>query len=307
MRYVNRRVSAFAVPILALILLTCAFHAFRMLHQVQEPTVKTNICNDKDVGTSVNQDISRLPPTTSQDSGLLSLVKPYSEHRIAVVTFLAPKQGREHFATSLYNSISNYSLPNMLAYTEQHGYPLFFYNTHLVGKGRASYWAKMPILRHYLNTGFYDWILFTDIDVLFMNFSIPLSKFTGATEDHHHFIGTLECGHKNPKSSLIRSGFFMIRNSAIGLEFLDFWENMHDRFKFRPNPEQEALEAMHRMIIWKERIKIFPEAEFHTYPHCYKQGDFSVHFPGPSKGMLPKWFASRAPKLLNKEKLSLNV
>lgn len=211
---------------------------------------------------------------------------------IAIITFLAPNHGQEHFQSSTYNNITRYSLPNMLSYTHRQGYPLFFYNSNLVNKSRSTYWSKMPIIRHYLETDHYEWILFTDVDVLFVNESIPLSLFTDMAGSGHHVIGTLECGHeKNMSESKIRSGFFMVRNSDEGKRFLNEWEGMYDDYKEKFNPEQEALETLHGSGEWKEKILILNERDFHTYSSCYKSGDrpFSVHFPGAEKKKMKEW------------------
>jgi hypothetical protein len=113
-----------------------------------------------------------------------------------------------------FGSYMTLTLRNMLSYAQRWGIPFFFLNSGIVKSivqnitddpsGVHPYWAKSAVVKHYLDMKKgdehqFDWILWTDIDVLFARFEIPLSKFIPTdpidydSEDGIHFVAPTEC------------------------------------------------------------------------------------------------------------------
>ncbi|KAI8914571.1 hypothetical protein EDD86DRAFT_244757 [Gorgonomyces haynaldii] len=205
--------------------------------------------------------------------------------RIAMVSYLIEKSG--HMSLDSYKSIVYLTIENLVKYSQRHTYPFFFLNDDVVtdlfdGFGNG-YWAKLYILKHYLeaNIGKIDWILYTDADVLIINQDIPLEAFIAPCANTHHFIGVVEPGHKSFDyyRDLIRSGFFMIRNSKEGRAFIDEWIASYETFKDIQNPEQSALENFFGNTEYHHLFCMHTSSAFHTYSEAYRDGMFSVHFP----------------------------
>lgn len=187
---------------------------------------------------------------------------------------------------SKYQSISSCAIDNFLLYSHRHNYPFFFMNKHLLNTNRKLYWGKIDIIRHYFSLG-YDWIVWTDLDVLFMNHDIRLQTFIDNVPASAHFIGVLQT-----KFRKIASGFFIIRNSKQSLELLDFWDSLHDEYKNYDTPEQLALEFISTHSKWKELFFFHPSRLFHCFTEFYELNvSLSVHFTNlERKWYLPDWY-----------------
>jgi hypothetical protein len=202
---------------------------------------------------------------------------------IAVTTMYVKPKLREDLR--LFEGFVPYALGNMLDYCNHHGYPFFFYHSTeiLDAQDKTSmYWSKLSILEHYLDKGrdFYNWILWTDIDVYFLKRELPLHVFTEPVPDKYHMIGVLECGRNDPiyLASSIRSGFFFIRNSAQGRELLRVWRDLEANFRASPTPEQRALQYLFLFTPLRDWIYLFPTRNLHAYQECVEDETFSVHF-----------------------------
>lgn len=225
-----------------------------------------------------------------QNSRQSDTLKP---SEFAIVTYYAPQKNASHnvwFSQQLYMQVANKTLSNLARYSHIHGHAFFFMNGNMVDtETRAAYWGKMDVMEYYMNKG-YKWILWTDIDVLFMDMKRSIfEEWVLAANDDQHMLFVDECG---TPAGPVRSGFFAVRNSPQGRSFLQAWRETFDSFKSNPNPEQEALEGMIKNPQWANISSISSHSKFHTYPHCY-DGDssdaISVHFPGPTKTLVSKF------------------
>ncbi|KAI9015370.1 hypothetical protein DFJ74DRAFT_679919 [Hyaloraphidium curvatum] len=171
----------------------------------------------------------------------------------------------------------------MRSYAERWGYA-FHFSTMPPGKGRQAYWAKMDLVRSYLDKG-YDWVLYTDIDVLIIDHSRPLQDFMV----NRDIISVAECTvrvelGRNNTNPVIRSGFLLLRNGPDGRGFLDTWAGSYEAFKDIENPDQTSLESIHASPEWNERIHLADWRDFHAYDNCDRSfASFSLHFPGAAK------------------------
>lgn len=202
--------------------------------------------------------------------------------KIAFVTMYAKTKKKGHSKAETYMKFAALTLQNIEKYTTKHGYPFFFMNDHYVNPERQAWWAKMDIIDNYFKDG-YEWVVWTDLDVLILNQEVPMTRFL---DDQYDFIGTGEWDH--PYS--IRSGFFAIRNSKIGRCFLNTWRSTYNtRFREHGNPEQDSLVRMVKQPKWKNRVKWWRAQEFHTYDSekvttkDKLSNTFSMHFPNVRK------------------------
>jgi hypothetical protein len=237
--------------------------------------------------------------TSTANADVVSIVQSMNLN-IAVVTFLVNRVQSPQFGVDIYTQLVRHTVPNMVKYCQIWGYPFYFLNDHLVGQGKHAFWGKMDILLHYLTTQIkLDWILYTDIDVLFTNNAIPLQALIQDCSDDHHFIVVLEPLSKSHVYTadkighLVRSGFFMVRNSPQSIDFLKSWQQMHSEYKDVHNPEQTALEDLVNSPEHRHLFCMHTSMAMHTYSTNWRKGMFSVHFPSPIyKAHVGRWVRS---------------
>lgn len=87
--------------------------------------------------------------------------------RFAVVTLMARNSGSVDNTTTR-NAMAHYSFINKLNYCRHRGYDLIVEGDEAVDHTRAPAWSKIRVLRKWLP--FYEWVVWVDMDTLFMNF-----------------------------------------------------------------------------------------------------------------------------------------
>ncbi|KAI8895745.1 hypothetical protein BC833DRAFT_567224 [Globomyces pollinis-pini] len=237
----------------------------------------------------------------------LSIPPKIDNSRVAMVTYFAPQANKEiriHFKDELYSLIIKNCMANIAAYSHTHGIPFFFRNSHLVDTTtKAAYWGKMDVIQHYFKAG-YEWVIWTDIDVLFMNSTRSLvDEWIKKAKPEHSLAWVLECSGEVNKYGSVRSGFFAIRNSPDGIAFLDAWKDSHKDFGSNWNPEQEALEKLVEEPRWKNMSYFAPPDGVHTYPECYESYDktaISIHLVSSAKVRV-EHFKNQTDMLLNSD------
>ncbi|KAI8914573.1 hypothetical protein EDD86DRAFT_259975 [Gorgonomyces haynaldii] len=228
--------------------------------------------------------------------------KLWPRQKIAMATYLIYREYDDAFKfdVGIYKPYVHATVSNLIHYAQEQNYPFYFLNDHIVDSHMSSFWAKLHIIKHYLNKhkNSLDWLLYTDTDVLILRQEIPLEAFIQPCAEHHHFIGVLEPGHHDAFDNyggLIRSGFFMIRNSPEGRQFIDTWIDKHQVYKDFHNPEQTALEHMFASDD-KEFFCMHSSMSMHSYNEHYRDGMFSVHFPSPfKKPVIPQFYEHYIP------------
>ena len=219
------------------------------------------------------------------DQGIL--IQP---SEFAIVTYYAPQKNNSHIVNhskDLYMKVANITLTNLARYSQKHGHAFFFMNGNMVDtNSKSAYWGKMNVLEYYLNKG-YKWVLWTDIDVLFMNFSMSIfEEWIRPVKKSTHLLFVNECIPFKESLGPIRSGFFAVRNSHQGRSFLQAWRETFDDYKSIRDPEQHALEDMIKEEKWFNISEISSHSLIHTYPQCYNGSTISVHFPGRDKRLV---------------------
>jgi hypothetical protein len=113
-----------------------------------------------------------------------------------MITFFVPQKNHSWHVHSphLFEGFLNCTIPNIATYSAVHGIPFFFKNDFLVDAvTKAVYWSKMGAVKHYLNFG-YKWVIWTDVDVLFMRKDISLIDiWLSKARPHHHIALVGEC------------------------------------------------------------------------------------------------------------------
>lgn len=108
-----------------------------------------------------------------------------------------------------YVIIHNY---NIKKYVDKYGYEYKYYNS----CKQNVYWCKIFMVIEAIKNNNYDYIVWLDSDTIIKNFNIDIGNIFN-TFSSDIFIGS----DNNPKYYLINSGVFAIKNSTIGLNFLN--------------------------------------------------------------------------------------
>ena len=108
-----------------------------------------------------------------------------------------------------YINIHNH---NINAYVKKWNYVYKFYN-HC---SENTYWCKIYIVLYLLKQNVFDYVVWLDSDTIIKNFDVDIGKILNKYSSDI-YIGS----DNNPKFNIINSGVFIIKNSTIGINFLN--------------------------------------------------------------------------------------
>ena len=191
--------------------------------------------------------------------------------------------------TDNYESLADITLhQNKYNYCAVHGYPLVVMTDGWKYERKANGFDKISLIRRalkqYPNC---EWVFFSESDAMITNFKVKLEQFA---DDRFHFILPADINGTN-------CGNFMIRNSEIGLAFLDSIECAGAIYKNHPMYENQYIQDCVTGTFWRSVIKVVPQRLFNSYdyttmpkypgPHNdalgvngqWQSGDFMIHFP----------------------------
>lgn len=186
--------------------------------------------------------------------------------KIAVVTMTCPR----------YNAIAEVSLPNMLEYTERHGY---FQSVISLPETEGFHYKKHEFFREAFKTDIQA-IFYKDIDTVITNMNIPIDAFIS---DEHDLMITKDVGGVN-------GGSLIIKNSEGGRWVNDFILSHRNEF----NNEQEVIDHYIDDPEFSKYVKILSHPSINSYrydaypelTHITKreegnwhEGDFLLHTP----------------------------
>ena len=201
-----------------------------------------------------------------------------------------------------------YGLSNIIYYANKHRYP-FFFQHHLKLHDRELFWEKVTVILDFLldnledGGGSFKWILWTDVDVLFLRTDLSLETFIMEIPSDAHMAIVLEC-HATREAYLrnsVRSGFFLVRVSQESVDFFQKWLAMASEHPYNESliPEQLALQSLFSEISSQNSpfFHIFPATRFHCYAECAIFNEsFSIHFPNKErKHIMKDWFWKLSP------------
>jgi hypothetical protein len=221
-----------------------------------------------------------------------------------IVTVLVKPEKQAYNDFSVYQNVSLLVLPLFHRYAKTHNYEFVVNHGSAVGKVAARtaqsffhvhrergststpsgaavqpYWRKIAALKEVAKTKSWEWILYTDIDVVVVDEGISLDHFVLGHEEKL-FVGAGECRHPD----VARSGFFLLKNDNRTSAFLDEWLSLFAVYEHAENPDQLALEEVLARPKWRGDVFLHHWSIFHSYDICPQwMNSFSVHFPGSSK------------------------
>ncbi|KAJ3237533.1 hypothetical protein HDU81_009347 [Chytriomyces hyalinus] len=210
--------------------------------------------------------------------------------QLAIITFAKGASAEQ---------IGKITLPNKQRYAQKHGYGYYNFATlsALPVDAQGMYFTKFKSILATFDMG-YEWVLWSDADALFMNFSVPLLEFADPLYD---FI--LPVGEPANKmyAHVPNNGHFMFKNSA--------WSRAYIAYILQASSQGHCeqfglingwLQACDRGVFWldDQGLLVWTQQKFgrdvtcHTkhvsfnhfdseYP-WYNEGDLVLHLPGRS-------------------------
>eukprot|EP01104_Vermistella_antarctica_P010959 TRINITY_DN2989_c0_g1_i2.p1 TRINITY_DN2989_c0_g1~~TRINITY_DN2989_c0_g1_i2.p1 ORF type:complete len:288 (-),score=44.75 TRINITY_DN2989_c0_g1_i2:792-1655(-) len=169
---------------------------------------------------------------------------------------------------------------NKRQYTARHGYEMVVENDQVANHKRRISWSKVLALKKHLAR--FDWLMWVDVDTLFMDLEMPLSRFQ---DDRYDVM-------MSSNENGVNAGVIFVRNTPWGHQFLDTWWNQtkYIRRAGRGSGDQHALRHLMKKAEFRSHVKTFPQCAFNSrvemrvwsWYHFFMKGDFLVHFAGLS-------------------------
>jgi len=209
---------------------------------------------------------------------------------VAIVSLCAYPEG---------HVLPRYAMSNHRLYAERHGYA-YHVSTEAVDESRPPAWGKVKLMHQHVEMGRWDWVMWADCDVYFMNLSVTLDSLLfryGAArapagtfaeprlDPDFHFLVTED-------HAMLNTGIFLARSSAWSEAMLrriwgpqdsvwthhpwweqaamcwDFWADLPQRFRGVDHVEwarQARPEADEMEGIYPSAVRIAPQGEFNSY------------------------------------------
>ena len=207
--------------------------------------------------------------------------------RIGVMTINAQPHTRSLGTSSRASWMHRISYHNKKTYCEKWGYDLIIEDIDVVNRTRDVAWSKIPAFRKWLPK--YQWIMWVDMDALFMEYHIDLTRFID--DKYDVVIGKDWNG--------INMGVYFMKNTPYNFQLMEemwdaprtFWHPWEEQSTLMAiwNPAQNPYARQHAL-----RVHVVDQHAFNSYPTtfvwghyeaAYRNGDFLVHFPN-CKGVI---------------------
>ncbi|OUM60962.1 glycosyltransferase family 34 protein [Piromyces sp. E2] len=174
------------------------------------------------------------------------------------------------------NTVYENSISEFYQYCKIHGYK-FIFNNKRYNTNRNIFYMKLNVLLDAviqgLKTEEYNWIFWTDSDVMIANPNIKIESFI-PKDDRIHFIAASDRHGLN-------AGVFMLRVHPWTLDYLNralsiaYFKKEVLRFSDQSSLNNVLVEDKE-----DEHYVIVPQHWFNNYPNKLKPGDFLFHFAG---------------------------
>jgi len=195
-----------------------------------------------------------------------------------------------------YRELGNIASANKSEYCYRYGYDYLEDNKINYSSYPHPSWSKPDSILKYINL--YDWIFWSDVDSLFMNFTIPIERYI---DNNFNFIGSYFYS-AYLKLSVFHTGNFLIKCDQISEEVLkESLQFISDSHQLR---EEWGITSVLFNQYRRRVLKLLPEDTFATWVKDsyiidnklheidwfewlpYKHGDFINHFGSliPFKG-----------------------
>ncbi len=193
-------------------------------------------------------------------AGYQALLQRKLGQRIAVVSAFTPDYApwAERFAESKAD------------YCRRHGYT---FKLHRDGfdASRPAAWSKLLFVDWVLHD--HDWVVWMDADVEIKNPAIMLEHYLDTDKN---LVITSDVAGPN-------SGVFALRACQWSLDFLDELWNFNDNVTHRWW-ENRGFHAL--VPKYPNHCLVLPQKGLNSYPDCYSEGDFLLHYAGDHKSAI---------------------
>lgn len=204
--------------------------------------------------------------------------------------------------TADYQPLADLTIANHKEYCDRHGY-----SYHVI-KEDCPYmpnfmFLRFPHLIKLFKDYNYDYIHFSGIDTLIMNYTIKIEDWID--KDYHFQLAKETSGGYRA----LNSDVFIVKNSPEGLAILELLASKQEEYKYKYWQEQAVMIDYFGREPYVNWIKIMPMQSFNSYPwrfydenqtgHAdvhkgepgdFKLGDFLLHAPGHTmKNRLRIW------------------
>ncbi|CAE8588387.1 unnamed protein product [Polarella glacialis] len=217
-------------------------------------------------------------------------------------------------------------MSNHKIYAERHGYD-YRVGTEIVDSGRPAAWGKVKLMHQYVAQRQWDWVLWADCDVYFMNLTVTLDSILFRYGARPGADGILELDPKfhflaTEDHAMLNTGIFLTRSSDWSEAMLkrvwgppdsvwtehpwweqaamawEFWSDLASKFRAADHLEWAKLaDGSHDEMegIYPEPVRIVPQVEFNSYhpitsrfiADTWAPGKFVIAFNGVTSSSSP--------------------
>lgn len=212
--------------------------------------------------------------------------------------------------TSDYQPLADLTIANHLEYCQKHGYDYHVYKENIPYNPNFGF-LRFPVLLDLFKTRNYDYIHFSGIDTLIMNFNIKIEDWID--NEHDFFVAKETSGGYRA----LNADVFIVKNSEKGRGWLEFVYSKWGEYVNTPWREQKVMIDYIDKPPYNEFIKIMPMQSFNSYPwrfydenqsgHAtihkgepgdFKLGDFLLHAPGHTMANRLRIWAEFLPQVI---------
>jgi hypothetical protein len=104
---------------------------------------------------------------------------------------------------------------NFKNYADKYGYEYKFEHIYNPNLNTNPYWYKIYLVKYYLDTNMYDYVIWVDSDTMIVNDNINLNDYFNSHTSDLYFCDD------NQNIQKINAGIFAIKNSRIGKQFIN--------------------------------------------------------------------------------------
>jgi hypothetical protein len=104
---------------------------------------------------------------------------------------------------------------NFKNYADKHGYEYKYEHLYNQNLNTNPYWYKIYLVKYYLDTNLYDYVMWVDSDTIILDNSVDLNSYLNSYSSDLFFCDDNQLIEK------INAGIFVVKNSKIGKQYLN--------------------------------------------------------------------------------------
>ena len=108
-----------------------------------------------------------------------------------------------------------YHNENFKKYADKYGYEYKYEHIYNPNLNNNPYWYKIYLVKYYLDTNLYDYVMWVDSDTMILDDSVDLNLYLNSYSSDLFFCDD------NQNIEKINAGIFIIKNSKIGKQYLN--------------------------------------------------------------------------------------